>query len=494
MTLLDSAIGVDRVLDVHSDARKGPETLPGQLAVQAGGSEGSARQGVSPDFHLVQRLRAAVAGQLRDTRRSRAEAGQSALDSDDEQQLGRDLIATAIDSQRRAELLTDSRALPTAESDLLVARAVDAALFGLGRLEPLLSDPTCVHVEINGCDRVWLYRDDGRIDPGPAVADSDAELIEWVRTAATYSGLTSRPFDTVNPWLELRLPDGSRLCALMGVVERPVVSIRLFRSQRVTLADLHARGGFDDQLFAFLHAAVLARANIVVSGETFSGKTTLLRALGNAIPHEERIVTCEHFLELGFERLPDLHRDVVAMEERLPNAEGMGAVTLHQLVEHSRRLNPDRLLVGEVIGGEIIAMLDAMTQGEDGSLSTIHARNSRSVFDRIATYALTSEHRLPVQASGMLLAGALDFVVHLSKARLPDGRVFRHVSSVREVLGFDGTQVLSSEVFATETDELRARAAAPLSPDRDRRLAAAGYEQRAWAVATLGSASIGATR
>jgi Flp pilus assembly CpaF family ATPase len=386
-----------------------------------------------------------------------------------------------VNAHRRTQLVTANTALPATEDDALLAGAVEAALFGLGRLEPLLADPSCVHVEINGCDRVWLYREDGQIDPGPPVADTDAELIEWVRTAATYSGLTSRPFDVANPWLELRLPDGSRLCALMGVVERPVVSIRLFRSQRVTLADLHQRGGFDEQLFAFLHAAVQARANLVVSGETFSGKTTLLRALGNAIAFEERLVTCEHFLELGFDRLPDLHRDVVAMEERLPNAEGIGAVTLHELVEHSRRLNPDRLIVGEVIGGEIIAMLDAMTQGEDGSLSTIHARDSRSAFDRISTYALTSPHRLPVEASGMLLAGALDFVIHMTKTRLPDGRVFRHVSSVREVLGFDGRQVLSSEVFGTDPGQLTARPAAPLSADRSRRLHDAGYDEHSWA-------------
>jgi Flp pilus assembly CpaF family ATPase len=449
---------------------------------------GATPASVSPDYVLVQTLRATVATGLRDARRERAEAGRPELSTEDEQQLGRSLIAQAIDEHRRRLVLTPGAAgLPSAEDDTVLAGAVEAALFGLGRLEPLLADRSCEHVEINGCDRVWLYRDDGRIEAGPPVADSDAELVEWVRTAATYSGLSSRPFDIANPWLELRLPDGSRLCALMGVVDRPVVSIRLFRSQRVTLADLAERGSFDAQLYAFLQAAVLARANIVVSGETFSGKTTLLRALGNAIAYEERIVTCEHFLELGFDLHPDLHRDVVAMEERLPNAEGIGAITLHELVEHSRRLNPDRLIVGEVIGGEIVAMLDAMTQGEDGSLSTIHARDSRGVFDRIATYALTSRHRLPVETSGMLLAGALDFVVHMTKTRLPDGRVFRHVSSVREVLGFDGRQVLSSEVFTTAPGADTARPAAPLSPERDQRLTAAGYEQQAWAVSPTSS-------
>jgi pilus assembly protein CpaF len=447
----------------------------------------------APDHSLVQRLRATVATGLRDARRERAEAGRPELGGEDEQQLGRSLIAAAVDEHRRGLVLrpagpaspgaAGSGSLASAEDDAVLAAAVAAALFGMGRLEPLLADPATVHIDINGCDRVWLYREDGRVDRGPAVAESDAELIEWVRTAATYSGLSSRPFDLANPWLELRLPDGSRLCALMSVVDRPAISIRLFRSQKVLLSDLAARGSFDAQLHAFLHAAVRARANIVVSGETFSGKTTLLRALGNAIGFEERLITCEHFLELGFDRLPDLHRDVVAMEERLPNAEGVGAISLHALVEHSRRLNPDRLIVGEVIGGEIVAMLDAMTQGEDGSLSTLHARDSRGAFDRIATYALTSRHRLPVETSGMLLAGALDFVVHMSKLRLPDGRVFRFVSSVREVLGFDGRQVLSSEVFAAPLGQHRATPAAPLSPDRDRRLSAAGYAQQAWAAA-----------
>lgn len=458
----------------------------------AGSGEGSV--GGTADHTLVQRLRAQVAAGLREARRERAEAGRPDLTSDDERQLGRSLIARALDEHRRALVLAHGQAPPTVEHDLAVAGAVEAALFGLGRLEPLLADPDTVHIDINGHDRVWLYRDDGRVEQGPAVAESDDELIEWVRTAATYSGLSSRPFDVANPWLELRLPDGSRLCALMSVVGRPAVSIRLFRSQRVTLDDLAARGGFTPQLHAFLAAAVKARANIIVSGETFSGKTTLLRALGNAIPYTERILTCEHFLELGLDRHPDLHRDVVAMEERLPNAEGVGAITLHDLVEHSRRLNPDRLIVGEVIGGEIVAMLDAMTQGEDGSLSTIHARDSRGVFDRITTYALMSSHRLPAETSGMLLAGALDFVVHMTKTSIPDPdglgeRVFRHVSSVREVIGFDGHQVISSEVFATPTGIRQAvpaaEAAAPVTADRAERLRAAGYDQQAWAAALV---------
>jgi Flp pilus assembly CpaF family ATPase len=490
MTLLDQdARQSDTLLEV---AGRTPISQPDDIDLQV--------LDQAPDHALVQKLRATVAGRLRDARRERAEQSRPDLTTDDELQLGRSLIAHALDERRRV-LVTAGHPLPTPEQDTMLATAVEAALFGLGRLEPLLADPDTVHVDINGHDRVWLYRDDGRVERGPAVAESDAELIEWVRTAATYSGLSSRPFDVANPWLELRLPDGSRLCALMSVVGRPAVSIRLFRSQRVTLDDLAARGGFTPQLHAFLDAAVKARANIIVSGETFSGKTTLLRALGNAIPYGERILTCEHFLELGLDQHPDLHRDVVAMEERLPNAEGVGAITLHELVEHSRRLNPDRLIVGEVIGGEIVAMLDAMTQGEDGSLSTIHARDSRGVFDRITTYALMSAHRLPAETSGMLLAGALDYVVHMTKTTVtdtetsPDGsgeRVFRYVSSVREVTGFDGRQVVSSEVFATDPGRCQAQPAAPVTAYRAERLLAAGYDQQAWASRTAtGSAHAG---
>ena len=435
------------------------------------------------DYALVQRLRGQVADLLRAERRSRAERGEALLSADEERELGRSLILNALTTYRREQLLADGAGMPPAAEDRSLAEAVHAAMFGLGRLQPLIEDPALNNIEINGCDRVWLYGMDGRLKRGPAVADSDAELIEWVRTAATYAGLSSRPFDSVHPKLEVRLPDGSRLCAVMAVVERPSVSIRLYRHQRVTLDDLRGWGAFTDELQAFLTSAVLGRFNLMVSGATFAGKTTLLRALGNTIPFEERLITAEHFLELGFHQLPDLHRDVVAMEERLANAEGVGAVTLQDLVEWSRRMNPDRLIVGEVIGGEIVAMLDAMTQGEDGSLSTIHARDARTVFQRLATYALESQSRMPVEATGMLAAGALDFVVHVTKVEDKAAeRVYRYVSSVREVLGWDGNQVISSEVFAAPPGSMTAVPVAPISDRRAAVLEVHGYSQRPAAV------------
>src|SRR3954471_9276783 len=222
------------------------------------------------DYGLVQRLRSQVAEMLRTERRGRAERGELLLSSDEERELGRSLILEALTNYRREQLLGNQAGMPPAEEDRVIAEAVHAAMFGLGRLQPLIEGPALNNIEISGGDRVCLYRTDGRIGAAPPVADSDTELIEWVRTAATYAGLSSRPFDPVHPWLEVRLPDGSRLCALMSVVDRPVVSIRLFRLQRVTLEDLHVRNGFDDELAAFLQAAVQARANIIVSGETFA--------------------------------------------------------------------------------------------------------------------------------------------------------------------------------------------------------------------------------
>lgn len=430
------------------------------------------------DHALVRRLRAIAADKLRAERRGRAEQGAALFTDDEERELGRSLILSALTEYRRDQLLGGATAMPPPEEDRAIADAVHAAMFGLGRLQPLIEDQSLNNIEINGCDRVWLYTSDGKIERGPAVADSDEELIEWVRTAATYAGLSSRPFDSVHPRLEVRLPDGSRLCAVMSVVERPSVSIRLYRHQRVILDDIRAWGGITDDVHAFLTAAVRGRCNLMVSGQTFAGKTTLLRALGNTIPFHERLVTAEHFLELGFHHLPDLHRDVVAMEERLANAEGAGAVTLLDLVEWSRRMNPDRIIVGEVIGDEIIAMLDAMTQGEDGSLSTIHARDSKLVFQRIATYALKSAARMPVEAAGMLTAGALDFVVHVAKTGDSPERERRFVSSIREVVGWDGAQVVSSEVFAVAPGGDVAVPVAPISEHRAAILAQHGYDQR----------------
>ena len=191
----------------------------------------------------------------------------------------------------------------------------------------------------------------------------------------------------------------------------------------------------------------------MIAGATNPGKTTLLRAIVNQIPPSERLITVERALELGIDQFPELHPNALAFEERLPNSEGQGGISMAELVRRSLRMNPSRVIVGEVLGDEIVTMLNAMTQGNDGSLSTVHANSSMEVFNRIATYAIQSAERLPVEATHMLIAGAVDFVVFIEKRNdySRGGRLRRFVSSIREVTGVDG-RVQSSEVFSPGPD------------------------------------------
>jgi pilus assembly protein CpaF len=395
------------------------------------------------------------------------------MSPEDERQFARAVIAQVLEELARREI-AQGRAPQTAEEEEALAAGVHAALFGVGRLQPLLDDPDIENVDVNGCDNVFVSYADGREVAAEPVAESDEELVELIQILGAYSGLSSRSFDTANPQLDLRLPDGSRLSAVMDVCRRPVVSIRRARLAKVFLSDLVGNGTLLPELASMLAAAVAARKNLMIAGSTNAGKTTLLRALANEIPAGERLVTVERALELGLDQFPELHPNVVAFEERLPNAEGAGAISMAELVRRSLRMNPSRVIVGEVLGDEIVTMLNAMTQGNDGSLSTIHANSAQEVFNRVATYALQAQERLPVEATHMLIAGAIDFVVFIEKRNeyALGGTLRRFVSSVREVTGVDG-RVLSSEVFAPGPDGRAVpRAAIACLPE----LLAAGYE------------------
>jgi Flp pilus assembly CpaF family ATPase len=407
-------------------------------------------------------MRGEVGDRLAEQRRLDAASGVPPMVGEDERQYARAVIGQVLEEYARGEILA-GRAPFTAQAEEDLAEAIHAALFGVGRLQPLLEDQQIENIDVNGCDRVFIGYADGREVLGEPVAESDQELIELVQVLAAYSGLSSRPFDTANPQLDLRLPDGSRLSAVMDVTLRPSISIRRARMGKVFLADLVGNGSLSPDLASFLAAAVLARKNIMIAGATNAGKTTLLRALANQIPAEERLITVERALELGLDHYPELHPNVVALEERLPNSEGNGAITMAELVRRSLRMNPSRVIVGEVLGDEIVTMLNAMTQGNDGSLSTIHANSSLEVFNRVATYAIQARERLPIEATHMLIAGAIDFVVFQDKRNeyARGGRLRRFVSSVREVTGVDG-RVLSSEVFTAGPDG-RAVPHAPIS-------------------------------
>src|SRR5216683_548729 len=425
------------------------------------------------DHGLVKRLRGDVGDRLAEQRRLDAASGIPPMSGEDERQFARALVAQVLEDHARGEI-TAGRLPPNAQEEEELAAAIHAALFGVGRLQPLLEDQNVENIDINGCDHVFLGYADGREVLGEPVAESDEELIDLIQILAAYSGLSSRPFDSANPQLDIRLPDGSRLSAVMDVTLRPAISIRRARMGKVFLADLVGNGTMSPDIASFLAAAVVARKNIMIAGATNAGKTTLLRALANQIPAQERLITVERALELGLDHFPELHPNVVAFEERLPNMEGQSAISMAELVRRSLRMNPSRVIVGEVLGDEIVTMLNAMTQGNDGSLSTIHANSSLEVFNRISTYAIQAAERLPVDATHMLIAGAIDFVVFIEKRNeyARGGRLRRFVSSVREVTGVDG-RVLSSEVFTPGPDG-RAVPHAPISCLDE--LAQHGYE------------------
>ena len=414
------------------------------------------------DHALVKQLRQEVGDRIADQRRIDQLSGLAPMNPEDERQFGRAVIGQVLEEHARSEV-TAGRMPPNAAEEEALAAGVHAALFGVGRLQPLLDDPNIENIDVNGCDRVFISYADGREVMGEPVAESDTELIELVQILGAYSGLSSRPFDSANPQLDLRLPDGSRLSAVMDVTRRPAISIRRARLGKVFLSDLVGNGTLVPEVASCLAAMVGARKNVMIAGSTNAGKTTLLRALANEIQASERLVTVERALELGLDQFPELHPNAVALEERLPNSEGAGAISMAELVRRSLRMNPSRVIVGEVLGDEIVTMLNAMSQGNDGSLSTIHANSSLEVFNRISTYALQASERLPVEASHMLIAGAIDFVVFVEKHNDygRGGTLRRFVSSVREVNGVDG-RVLSSEVFSPGLDG-RAVAHAPIS-------------------------------
>jgi len=436
-----------------------------------GNGDQPAAQARRQHTELISRLRAEVADQLTARLRADHAAGQPPLAPTDQRALAGRLIADLLDREAQAALAAGRPVLTRGEEDQ-VTQAVQDLLFGLGRLQRLLDDPEIENVNANGHDRVWVrYADGSRVQVDP-IADSDEELVELVRLAAARLGLGERRFDLGSPLLDLRLPDGSRLFAAMAVVTRPCLAIRLHRYPTLTLDDLAAKGTVDLALRAFLGAAVRARLNLIISGGTSAGKTTLLRALAAEIPFDERLVTIEDSLELGLERFPEVHADVVAMEARAPNVEGEGAIGVAELVRAALRMSPDRVIVGEVRGHEVIPMLNAMTQGNDGSMCTIHANSSAGAFARLATYAIQAPERLPLEATNLLVAGAVDLVVHLNLDRTTGRRL---VSSVREVTGADGALVLSNEVFRPGIDRL----AAPAVPPREatlERLEAAGFD------------------
>jgi Flp pilus assembly CpaF family ATPase len=330
------------------------------------------------------------------------------------------------------------------------------------------------NIDVDGCDQVWVSYADGRIEPAAPVADTDTELVEVIQNFAAWLGHSAREFSTARPLLNLRLPDGSRLTAWMGVSARPGLTVRRHRLSHVTLTDLRRLGTVTPAVAGFLAAAVRARKNIVITGGLNAGKTTLLRALAAEFDPTEKIVVIEKEAELGLDRLSDRHRRVVTLESREANAEGAGEVGLAALVVHALRMNARRILVGEVRGDELLPMLTAMSTGNPGSLCTLHANSSAAAANRMVAIGLVAPQ--PVSPDGVhaLMADAVDFVVHLSLLDAdsqigrngpdgPDGGGGRRVvSSIREILDVgENRRVTSNEVFRPGRDRIAMPVLAP---------------------------------
>jgi pilus assembly protein CpaF len=392
------------------------------------------------------------------------------LDEADRAALGRALIAEALQAEA-ATALRDGRPLLDPEEEDRIAAEVFASLFAMAGFQPYLEDPSIENINANGADDVFVRYADGTREQVNPVAGSDAELVELVRTLAARVGLGERRFDLASPRLSLQLPDGSRLFAVMAVTGRPCVSIRRHRFLKVTLGDLVGLRTLDNGLQTFLAACVAARKNLLVTGGTGAGKTTMLRALCAEIPRAERLVTVEDALELGLDRDREAHPDAVAMQAREPNVEGEGEVTQADLVRWALRMSPDRVLVGEIRGSEVIPMCNAMTQGNDGSMATLHASSTKGAFSRLATYAVQAPERLPLEATNLMVANAVDFVVHLGM----DTRGRRVVSSVREVVDAEGSQISSNEVFRPGPDA-RAVPGVPMRNDTLNDIVSAGFD------------------
>ncbi|MFE7573170.1 CpaF family protein [Streptomyces sp. NPDC057521] len=378
-------------------------------------------------------------------------------------QRGRALINEAVAVWSDA-IAVERGASTTQAEDAALASAVYDMLFRAGRLQPYLDDERVENILINGYDEVWLdYGDSGRVRVAP-VADSDEELQEMLRDLARRTGQSERTLSTADPFLALRLADGSRLQAVTGVTPKTFVTIRRHRVKDVDLDGMIQLGAIDETLAAFLAAAVRAEKNIMITGEQAVGKTSLLRALLKEIDPDERFATIETEFEL-FAHTNGFHRQVVPMESRESNGErgadgrGAGEITLLDLIHRALRMSLSRVVVGEVRGQEIVAMMQAMTNGKGGNLCTIHARRPEIVFDRIAELYLLAQDNMTEQLAYRQAANGLDFIVFVSmrdETRI-EGKRHRFVSHVLEVTGMgENGRPATNRIFAPRPGEPRA--------------------------------------
>jgi Flp pilus assembly CpaF family ATPase len=367
--------------------------------------------------------------------------------------------------------------LPAAADLQALAQAVYDQRYDLGPLAAYLRDPQVENLDASGCDSVWITYSTGERVAAPPIAPSDDALAEMIRAWASRGGQSARDFSAASPLVSVALAGGARMTATMAVTPRPCLSLRRHGHLDVSLPDLISLGTLDKVTAAFLAAAVRGRCNIIVTGAVNSGKTTMLRALASEIGLSERIATLETEYELYLHE-QEQHPDVIAFEAREANSEGAGEVSLHDLIAHALRHNPQRIIVGEVRRGEIMPMLEAMNSGQEGSMCTLHANSPAEAFDRILILGLRGGLALAERAIHILVGMAVDLIVHVRK-RYDGQRTVRYVSEILEVMPpGDTDRPAVNRLFLPGGPGGRAVAAHTPSPGLLARLEGAGFDAR----------------
>jgi pilus assembly protein CpaF len=354
----------------------------------------------------------------------------SDLSSGDQESFTRS-VRLHIDSLLEDDQLTLTMSERTELIDQILLQAV-----GYGPLDHLLHDPAVSEIMVNGADDVYVERD-GLLMKAEARFQDEGQLLETIRRMIAVTG---RHIDELSPMVDARLPDGSRVNAIIrpAALRGPSLTIRKFRDFVMDIDDLLREGSLSPAMADFLRACVLGRMNIVISGGTGSGKTTSLNVMASYIPENQRVVTIEDAAELQIQ-----HPHVVSLEHRPPNVEGKGELTIRQLVRNSLRMRPDRIIVGEVRGGEALDMLQAMNTGHDGSMSTIHSNSARDALSRLETMVMMASIDLPYEAVRAQIGSAINLLVH--QARMPDGR--RKIVQVAEVLGYNADGPVLRDIY-----------------------------------------------
>jgi pilus assembly protein CpaF len=348
---------------------------------------------------------------------------------------------------RLAENVLSQEAMPLSVSEReRLVNDVQHELFGLGPLEPLLADPTISDILVNSYSTIYIERR-GKLERSDVAFKDDEHLMRVIERIVSTVG---RRIDESSPMVDARLQDGSRVNAIIPPlsIDGPILSIRRFGAEPLKMAKLIEHKALTKDIAEMLQMCVTARLNTVISGGTGAGKTTLLNALSAYIPEYERIVTIEDSAEL---QLQQPH--VVRLETRPPNIEGKGEVTQRDLVRNALRMRPDRIVIGEVRGGEAIDMLQAMNTGHDGSLTTIHANTTRDALSRLETMIQMTGMRMSERAMRQQVASAIDLVLQV--ARLSDGT--RRVTSISEITGMEGDTITMQEVFQFERTGITAQ-------------------------------------